>query len=82
MKYVRTVFKADIYGEVVEIKKLTAEGVDVYQQEILKCKDDDVKKVIYAMLAKQGLPKKLASSMELEHLQEIISSVTGSALGK
>lgn len=82
MKFERTVFKADIYGEAVEIKKLSAESVDAYQKDLRECKDDEVQKVIYGMLTKQGLPKKTASKMEVEHLQEIINAVTGSSTGK
>jgi predicted CopG family antitoxin len=82
MQFKRTVFKADIYGEQVEIKKLNAESVDAYQKELTECKEDDVKKVIFGMLSKQGLPKKIASKMELDHLQEIISAVTGASVGK
>ena len=82
MKFERTVFRADIYGEKVEIKKLDAEGVDKYQTDLAECDDKDVKKVIFGMLTKQGLPKKTASKMELDHLQEIIGAVTGSSTGK
>jgi hypothetical protein len=82
MKFERTVFKADIYGEAVEIKKLNAESVDAYQKELIKCNENDVQKVIFGMLSKQGLPKKIAAKMELDHLQEIIAAVTGSTAGK
>lgn len=84
MKFERTVFNIDIYGENFTVKKMSASELDKHQQ-ILKELDDnneDATDATYAMLAGQGVPRETAENMEIEHLTELIGSILGTIKGK
>lgn len=83
MKFERTVFNIDIYGEMLKINKLNANEMVTYQKELEKCKkDSDAMGVTLKMLARQGVKKVIAENMEIDHLNELVSIVCGTKLGK
>lgn len=82
MKFERTVFNLDIYGEKFTVNKMTAYELNEYQKKLLECEDVDAMDVTLKMLVKQGIPKKISEKMEMPHLNDLVMAVCGTSTGK
>ena len=83
LNFKRTVFNLDVYGEKLQVKKMTAIELDKHQKNLSKAENDDVAaNITFEMLEKQGIPRNIAEDMEMEHLTELITAVLGTASGK
>lgn len=72
----------DIYGEKFQVKKLTAQELNDYQMKLMDCKNEEAADYTFKMLTKQGIPKKITSNMEFDHLQQLVGAVCGNTQGK
>ena len=84
MKFERTVFNIDIYGDSFTVKKMSARELDGHQQILkeLDDKNEDATDATYNMLNEQGVPREVAENMEIEHLTELIGSILGTLAKK
>lgn len=87
-KYKRTVFKVDVYGEAYEVKRLTGGELLEYQASMDGLDENEVgfeRKIneqTEIMFEKQGLPREVYKSMELDHTNELLKAVCGNEQGK